>query len=104
MTTSSRWPPFKPNDGQLPEPPHRPRRVPLPRPHAAPLPVIQADHADLPALTAVIATACINLPQPKWIIPDERARAATFPAWTAMQISDALNYGTVHAWVAAAGT
>jgi GNAT superfamily N-acetyltransferase len=98
MTALSPWPPFEPGNGHLPPPPHGPRRVPLPRPHAAPLPVIQADDADLIAVTAVIATAFVNLSQSKWIVPDERARAATFHAWTAMQVHDAITHGVVHAW------
>jgi GNAT superfamily N-acetyltransferase len=95
-------PPYVPSSGQLPQQqPHGARHVELPTPAAAPLPVIQADHADLVGVTAVIAAAFVNLPQSKWVVPDDQARAVTLPAWTGMQVDDALNHGVVHAWATA---
>ena len=65
------------------------------------MPVIHAGHADIPAIAGVMAAAFIHLPQSRWIVPDDWPRAVTFPAYTRMQVEDALNHGTVHAWVTA---
>jgi GNAT superfamily N-acetyltransferase len=92
--------PEQPASTQTPATP-TPHRTPLlmPKPARAPLPVIQADLADVPGVAAVIANAFWDLPQSRWIVPDDTERRRTFFNWCVLQVEDAVNFGTVHAWV-----
>ncbi|HUY46331.1 MAG TPA: GNAT family N-acetyltransferase [Streptosporangiaceae bacterium] len=75
--------------------------VPLPR---RPMPgrlrnndnVIPADRADAGRLSQVIADAFFDLPQSRWLIPDEAARRDILPGYFQIYVDHALDAGIAH--------
>jgi len=73
-----------------------PRRAAQPAssyPHG---PVIRAAHADAEVLSQVIADAFGDLPQSRWLIPDDDARRVILPGYFRICVEHAMASGIVH--------
>jgi GNAT superfamily N-acetyltransferase len=58
--------------------------------------IVRAGRADTGVLSQVIADAFFPLAPCRWLIPDETARRAIFPAYFRMHVEHAIAAGTVH--------
>lgn len=58
--------------------------------------VIPAEAADLEVLSRVIADAFHDLPQSRWLVPDQDARSEIFPGYFRLYVEHAMTSGIVH--------
>lgn len=65
-------------------------------PRRTPLPVAPAQEADIDVLSQVIADAFGDLPQSRWLVPDDAARRVIFPRYFRIYVEHAMASGTVH--------
>jgi GNAT superfamily N-acetyltransferase len=65
-------------------------------PRHTPLPVAPAVEADIGLLSQVIADAFGDLPQSRWLVPDDDARRGILPGYFRIYVEHAMASGTVH--------
>jgi GNAT superfamily N-acetyltransferase len=65
-------------------------------PRRTPLPVAPAQEADIDVLSQVIADAFGDLPQSRWLVPDDDARRVIFPRYFRIYVEHVMASGTVH--------
>ena len=73
-----------------------PKRTPRLAGSDMPGPAVPAEAADLEVLSQVIADAFHDLPQSRWLVPDQAARREIFPGYFRLYVEHAMASGVVH--------